>query len=93
MPTLSELLIALTTGQPFSTDEKREVALHILHLARRVRAFGTTDENSLGERRTCMPGVRPVNHHLRQHPLQRIGDRSIRRDYLGKHEERDLIGP
>ena len=37
MPTLSELLVALATDQPLSAHEKREVALHILRLVRRVR--------------------------------------------------------
>ena len=29
MPTLAELIVALTTDQPLSKDEKREVALHV----------------------------------------------------------------
>lgn len=35
MPTLAELLLALITNAPLSHDEKREIARHILVLARR----------------------------------------------------------
>lgn len=37
MPTLAELLLSLTTDQPLSADEKRELALHIMRLVRRLR--------------------------------------------------------
>jgi hypothetical protein len=37
MPTIAELLLALITDQPLSKAEKREVALHVLRLTRRVR--------------------------------------------------------
>jgi hypothetical protein len=37
MPTLAALVLALITDQPLSAAEKREVALHILRLVRRVR--------------------------------------------------------
>ena len=37
MPTLSELILALITDQPLSRDERREAALHILRLVRRLR--------------------------------------------------------
>ena len=37
MPTLAELVLALITNQPLSPEEKREVALHIIRLVRRVR--------------------------------------------------------
>ncbi len=44
MPSLAELLLALVTDQPRSKDEKREVALHVLPLVRRVReAQGLSD--------------------------------------------------
>ena len=37
MPTLAELLLALITDQPLSAAEKREVALHVFRLVRRIR--------------------------------------------------------
>jgi len=37
MLTLAELLLALITDQPISAEEKREIALHVLRLTRRVR--------------------------------------------------------
>jgi hypothetical protein len=37
MPTLAEFVLALITDQPLSAVEKREVALHILRLVRRIR--------------------------------------------------------
>lgn len=37
MPTLAELLLSLVTDQPLSATEKREVALHVLRLARYIR--------------------------------------------------------
>jgi len=36
MPTVPELMISLITDQPLSAEEKREFALHVLRLARRV---------------------------------------------------------
>jgi len=36
MPTLAELLLALITDEPLSAPEKREVALHLMRLTRRV---------------------------------------------------------
>lgn len=40
--TLAEMLLALITDQPFSAMEKREVALHMLRLMRRVRETAQT---------------------------------------------------
>ena len=37
MPTLAELLLQLIADQPLSKDEKREVAMHVLRLVRRIR--------------------------------------------------------
>ncbi len=43
-PILAELLLSLIADQPVSRDEKREVALPVLRLARRVRpAQGLSD--------------------------------------------------
>jgi hypothetical protein len=48
MPTLSELILALTTDQPLSAAEKREVALHILRLVRLMReAQGLSDDGRM----------------------------------------------
>jgi len=37
MPTLAELVLALITDQPLTRDEKREIALHIMRIVRRIR--------------------------------------------------------
>jgi hypothetical protein len=47
MPTLAELVLALITDQPLTRDEKREVALHIMRIARRARE---TQQLSEGKR-------------------------------------------
>ena len=41
MPTLAELLLALITDHPLASDEKREVALHIMRLVRNAREAGS----------------------------------------------------
>ena len=59
MPTLPELVLALTTDQPLSADEKRAVALHILRLVRRVReAQGLSDSGCRDFRDNCSKDLR-----------------------------------
>lgn len=78
MPTLAELLLALTTEQPLALDDKREVELHIMLRDRRIReapsnsdamraSFATSNARIFGQCRctTALPLHPPPSLQIR----------------------------